>query len=217
MIFIQDFGCDQHLWRLVVPAFEGRYRVVLLDLAGAGGSDLTACDPARYATLAAHAQDALDVVHALDLHNAVLVGLSVGAMISVLAAIREPKRFARLVAPSPRFYEHAPCGYCSCLPDGTLVKLNQTLLGFLGYMRQEVVACPTLPQRLTVGGRLHYETHCAPLLLLLQGQVREVSHSLRRHDGSALPVLLNAVLRCRCSGCSARACTACSPTCSATP
>ena len=101
----------------------------------------------------------------------------------------------RLTAENPDdFYEHAPCGYCSCLPDGTLVKLNQTLLGWLGYTRQEVVACLTLPQLLTVGGRLHYEMHCAPLLLL-QGQVREVSYSLRRHDGSTLPVLLNAVLQ----------------------
>lgn len=90
-------------------------------------------------------------------------------------------------------YEHAPCGYCTCLPDGTLVKLNQTLLGWLGYRAEELVARRCLQQLLTVGGRLHYETHCAPLLLL-QGQVREISYLLRRRDGSTLPVLLNAVL-----------------------
>ncbi|RAK70567.1 PAS domain-containing sensor histidine kinase [Hymenobacter edaphi] len=90
-------------------------------------------------------------------------------------------------------YEHAPCGYCTCLPDGTLVKLNQTLLGWLGYRRDELVARRCLQQLLTVGGRLHYETHCAPLLLL-QGQVREMSYLLRRRDGSTLPVLLSAAL-----------------------
>ncbi|MCC3159903.1 PAS domain-containing sensor histidine kinase [Hymenobacter sp. 15J16-1T3B] len=90
-------------------------------------------------------------------------------------------------------YEHAPCGYCTCLPDGTLVKLNQTLLGWLGYRREELVARRCLQQLLTVGGRVHYETHCAPLLLL-QGQVREMSYLLRRRDGSTLPVLLSAVL-----------------------
>jgi phosphoserine phosphatase RsbU/P len=90
-------------------------------------------------------------------------------------------------------YEHAPCGYCTCLPDGTLVKLNQTLLDWLGYRREELVARRCLQQLLTVGGRLHYETHLAPLLLL-QGQVREISYSLRRHDDRLLPVLLNAVL-----------------------
>ncbi|HEX8426857.1 PAS domain-containing sensor histidine kinase [Hymenobacter sp.] len=91
------------------------------------------------------------------------------------------------------FYEHAPCGYCSCLPDGTLIKVNQTLLDWLGYTRQELVARQCLQHLLTIGGRLHYETHCAPLLLL-QGQVREISYSLRRKAGSTLPVLMNAKL-----------------------
>ncbi|GAB3237798.1 hypothetical protein GCM10027346_29780 [Hymenobacter seoulensis] len=90
-------------------------------------------------------------------------------------------------------YEHAPCGYCTCLPDGTLVKLNQTLLTWLGYARQELIARHCLQQLLTVGGRLHYETHCSPLLLL-QDQVRELSYLLRRKDGTTLPVLMNATL-----------------------
>ena len=91
-------------------------------------------------------------------------------------------------------YEHAPCGYCSCLPDGTLVKINQTLLGWLSYSRAELVARLQLQQLLTVGGHLHFEMHCAPLLLL-QGQVREMSYLLRRKDGSTQPVLLNATLQ----------------------
>lgn len=90
-------------------------------------------------------------------------------------------------------YEHAPCGYCTCLPDGTLVKLNQTLLGWLGYTRVELVARQCLQQLFTVGGRLHYETYGAPMLLL-QDQVREFSYMLRRKDGSILPVLMNAHL-----------------------
>ena len=59
MVFVHGFGCDQHMWRLVAPAFEAAYRVVLLDLVGAGNSDLTAYDPARYSTLDAHAEDVL--------------------------------------------------------------------------------------------------------------------------------------------------------------
>ena len=105
MVFVHGFGCDQHMWRHVAPAFEDRYRAVLLDLVGAGKSDLTAYDPDHYSTLQAHADDVLAVVEALDLHGAVLVGHSVSAMIAVLAAIREPARFAQLVlvAPSPRY------------------------------------------------------------------------------------------------------------------
>jgi len=90
-------------------------------------------------------------------------------------------------------YEHAPCGYCSCLPDGTLVKVNQTLLDWLGYTREELVAHRCLQELFTIGGRMHYETHCAPMLLL-QDQVREVSYTLRRKNDTALPVLMSAVL-----------------------
>ncbi|WP_133272537.1 PAS domain-containing sensor histidine kinase [Hymenobacter radiodurans] len=106
-----------------------------------------------------------------------------------------PELDLRLTEENPDdLYEHAPCGYCSCLPDGTLVKLNQTLLDLLGYTRQELVARLCLQELFTIGGRLHYEMHCAPLLIL-QGQVRELSYSLRRKDGTTLPVLMNAVLR----------------------
>jgi sigma-B regulation protein RsbU (phosphoserine phosphatase) len=90
-------------------------------------------------------------------------------------------------------YEQAPCGYCSCLPDGTLVKVNQTLLTWLGYTRQELVAHRSLHQLLTLGGALHFEMHGMPLLLL-QGYVRELSYQLCHKDGTTQPVLLTATL-----------------------
>jgi len=42
MVFAHGFGCDQHMWRFVSPAFETDYRIVLFDHVGAGGSDLSA-------------------------------------------------------------------------------------------------------------------------------------------------------------------------------
>ncbi|MBT9392717.1 HAMP domain-containing histidine kinase [Hymenobacter sp. NST-14] len=90
-------------------------------------------------------------------------------------------------------YDDAPCGYCSCLPDGTLVKVNRTLLTWLGYERTELVARRCFQELLTVGGRLHYETYFVSLLLL-RGQAREISYQLCRANGASLPVLLNATL-----------------------
>jgi PAS domain S-box-containing protein len=89
-------------------------------------------------------------------------------------------------------YEQAPCGYFSCLPDGTFVKLNATLLGWLGYERAELLYQRRFQDLLTIGGRLFYDTHFGPLLQL-QGAVSEISFRLRRKDGRALPVLINAV------------------------
>ncbi|MGI4864481.1 MAG: alpha/beta fold hydrolase [Janthinobacterium lividum] len=109
IVFLHGLGSDQTSWHRVAPAFESHYQVVLLDLVGAGKSDTAAYEYTKYASLNAHADDLLAVLRELDLQNVVFVGHSVGAMIGVLAAIKEPKRFGRLVllAPSPRFVNEA--------------------------------------------------------------------------------------------------------------
>ena len=110
MLFAHGFGCDQNMWRLITPAFEDEYRIVLFDYVGHGKSDRSAYDAARYSSLDGFAQDILDIVHELDLRDVVLVGHSVSAIIGVLAANVEPDRFARLVmvSPSPRYINDAP-------------------------------------------------------------------------------------------------------------
>jgi sigma-B regulation protein RsbQ len=107
MLFAHGFGCDQHMWRFVAPRFEDRFRVVLFDHVGAGGSDLSAYDPDRYASLAGYADDVLGICRELDLHDVIFVGHSVSAMIGALAALAEPERFAKLVfvGPSPRYID----------------------------------------------------------------------------------------------------------------
>ena len=109
IVFLHGLGSDQSCWRLLAPAFEDRYRVVRLDLVGAGQSDPQAYDYAKYGSLRAHADDLLAVLRELDAHEVLFVGHSVSAIIGVLAAIKEPARFGRLVllAPSPRFVNAA--------------------------------------------------------------------------------------------------------------
>jgi len=105
MLFAHGFGCDQHMWRHVAPHFEHDFKVVLFDHVGAGGSDLTAYDPGRHASLAGYAADVVEICRELDLRDVVFVGHSVASMIGVLAAAAAPGRFAKLVlvSPSPRY------------------------------------------------------------------------------------------------------------------
>ena len=105
MVFAHGFGCDQNMWRYVAPAFEDAYRVVVFDYVGAGKSDLSQYDADRYGSLDGYAQDVLDVCHALDLRDVILVGHSVSSMVAVLAANQEPDLFAHLIliGPSPRY------------------------------------------------------------------------------------------------------------------
>ncbi|GAB3892778.1 hypothetical protein GCM10027612_40970 [Microbispora bryophytorum subsp. camponoti] len=91
-------------------------------------------------------------------------------------------------------YEHAPCGYLSTLPDGTIVRVNRTLLELTGYAPGELTGGMRIQNLLAVGDRIFYETHFAPLLAM-QSVVREIAVDVRRADGTRLPVLLNAVMR----------------------
>jgi sigma-B regulation protein RsbU (phosphoserine phosphatase) len=91
-------------------------------------------------------------------------------------------------------YENAPCGYLSTLPDGTIVKANQTFLSWTGFDREELVGRRRLQELFPVGDRIFYETHWAPLLRM-QGTVREIAVELVGRAGDRLPVLANAVLK----------------------
>lgn len=105
MVFAHGYGCDQNMWRLVTPAFEADYRIILFDHVGAGQSDLSAYDRTKYSSLDGYVSDLLEVCDELEIEHGVFVGHSVSAMIGVLAAIREPERFDDLVliGPSPRY------------------------------------------------------------------------------------------------------------------
>ncbi len=91
-------------------------------------------------------------------------------------------------------YENAPCGFLSSLPDGTIVKVNQTLLTWTGYQRHDLIGRKRFSQLLSAGGRIFYETHYAPLLHM-QGAVKEIAVELVCADGRQLPVLVNSVVK----------------------
>jgi sigma-B regulation protein RsbQ len=107
MVFAHGYGCDQSMWRFVAPAFEDRFRTVLFDHVGMGGSDLAAFDAEAYGSLAQYAGDVIDVARELDLRGAIFVGHSVSAIIGALAAIEAPDVFSDLVmiGPSPRYID----------------------------------------------------------------------------------------------------------------
>jgi PAS domain S-box-containing protein len=92
-------------------------------------------------------------------------------------------------------YEHAPCGYLSTLPDGSIVKVNQTFLDWTGTERGALLAGTKFQALLTIGSRVYYETHYAPLLRM-QGRVNELAIEIRRQDGRTVPVLMNARQKC---------------------
>jgi sigma-B regulation protein RsbQ len=134
MLFVHGFGCDQNMWRFVAPEFEDRFRVVLMDHVGAGGSDQSAYDVAKYSSLDGYATDVLEICEALDLRDVVLVGHSVSAMIGMLAALRAPDRIGKLVmvGPSPRYIDDD--GYVGGFSEADIKELLESLdSNYLGW------------------------------------------------------------------------------------
>ncbi|MFF7253486.1 PP2C family protein-serine/threonine phosphatase [Streptomyces microflavus] len=90
-------------------------------------------------------------------------------------------------------YEQAPCGYLSTLMDGTIAKINATLLEWLGLDRSRVVGRMRFADLLTVGGKLYHETHFAPLLQM-KGEVSGVALDIKGAAGR-IPVLVTSKVK----------------------
>ncbi|WP_151083245.1 alpha/beta fold hydrolase [Nocardioides cynanchi] len=138
LLFAHGFGCDQHMWRFVTPAFEDRFRVVRFDFVGSGGSDLTTYDVERYSTLQGYADDVVSLCTELDLTDVTYVGHSVAAMIGVLAEVARPELFAQLVlvGPSPRYIDTDGYrgGFSADDIEQLLGSLDSNYLGWSGAM-----------------------------------------------------------------------------------
>ncbi|MCW2840815.1 MAG: alpha/beta hydrolase [Aeromicrobium sp.] len=134
IVFAHGFGCDQNMWRLVVPAFEADFQVVVFDYVGAGGSDLAAYDRDKYASLAGYASDVIEIVEHLDRAPVTFVGHSVSTMIGVLASIERPELFDRLVllGPSARYIDDGDYvgGFSSADIDELLESMDSNYLGW---------------------------------------------------------------------------------------
>jgi sigma-B regulation protein RsbQ len=105
LVFAHGFGTDQTSWRFVKENFSADYRLVLYDNVGGGKSDPSAFSPNKYQELNTYASDLLEIVNVLGLKDAVLIAHSVSSMIGILAAIRNPSAFSKLllVGASPRY------------------------------------------------------------------------------------------------------------------
>lgn len=152
VMLAHGFGCDQNMWRLVVPTLERDFTVVLFDHVGAGRSDLSAWSKHRYSTLEGYAEDVLEICHELDLGPVTFVGHSVSATMGVLAAARDPEAFSGLVllAPSPCFIDDPEADYRGGFSaediDELLESLDANYLGWSGAMAPVIMGNPDRPE-----------------------------------------------------------------------
>jgi sigma-B regulation protein RsbQ len=150
MLFAHGFGCDQNMWRHIVPYFRDTHRVVLFDHVGAGNSDPSAYDPQRYSSLNGYAEDVLAICAELGLTDVIFVGHSVSAMIGVLAAAARPEVFRGLVlvGPSPRYINDGDYvgGFEQADIEELLASLESNYLGWSAAMAPVIMGRPDAPE-----------------------------------------------------------------------
>ena len=152
MMFAHGYGCDQDMWRRLLPYFADDYRLVLFDHVGAGHSDVNAYDREKYGSLDGYAADLLEICASLDLEDVILVAHSVSAMIAVIAATQEPERFSRLilVAPSPRYTNDPAEGYVGGFSqediEGLLASLDSNYFAWAEALAPMAMANPETPE-----------------------------------------------------------------------
>lgn len=150
IMLAHGFGCDQNLWRLVVPLLAERFRLILFDHVGSGSSDPSAWDAERYSDLQQYADDILEIIDAMSLDDVVFVGHSVASMMGVLAAATRPEAFAGLVllTPSPRYLDDRDYrgGFERTDIDELLDSIDSNYLGWSRAMAPVIMGTPDRPE-----------------------------------------------------------------------
>ncbi|MCU1615984.1 MAG: alpha/beta hydrolase fold protein [Frankiales bacterium] len=196
MVFAHGFGCDQSMWRLVIPDFEVDHSVVLFDHVGSGNSDLSAYDREKYDSLAGYAADVVEICRELGLSDVVFVGHSVSAVIGVLAAAQAPELFGALVmiGPNPRYVDDD--GYTGGFSRADIASLLDSLDGnHLGWSRTMAPVIMGNPDRPELSEELT-NSFCRtdPEIARQFARVTFLSDNRADLPGVAVPTL---VLQCR--------------------
>jgi pimeloyl-ACP methyl ester carboxylesterase len=82
LVFIHGWSCDSNYWREQIPAFKNKYTLVMVDLAGHGGTDGNRSDW----TIARFGGDVATALSAVPNKQVILIGHSMGGPVALEAA-----------------------------------------------------------------------------------------------------------------------------------
>ena len=150
MVLAHGFGCDQSMWRYLIPSFHDDYRTVLFDHVGSGSSDLSAYDTQKYNSLEGYADDLIEIIREVGGEPVVFVGHSVSAMIGLIASLKAPHLFAAhvMVGPSPCYVNDGDYigGFSRDDIDDLLHTLEGNYLGWSSTMAPAIMGAPEQPE-----------------------------------------------------------------------
>lgn len=89
-------------------------------------------------------------------------------------------------------YNNAPCGYHSLDREGMFVEINDTELGWIGYVREEVVGKMQFRSLLAPKGQAVFDENFERFKR--EGGMRDLELELAHKNGTVLPVLISATM-----------------------
>ena len=150
VMFAHGFGCDQNMWRYVVPSFIDRFTVVLFDLVGSGKSDLSAYDFTKYDSLQGYAADLIEIINEVTEKPIIYIGHSVSAIIGLLAAAGAPEKFKCqiMIGPSPCYINDGDYrgGFSRADVEELCNTIDSNYLGWSSTMAPAIMGSPEQPE-----------------------------------------------------------------------
>lgn len=151
LLLAHGFGCDQNMWRFMVPALEKQYQLVLFDYMGSGNSMLTDYSSDKYSSLEGYAEDIIDVIEELQLSNVTVIGHSVSSIIASIASLKIPKLITKLVmvCPSPCFLNFLPeyeGGFERSDLEELIQLMDKNYIGWANYLAPLVMGGSQSPE-----------------------------------------------------------------------
>jgi pimeloyl-ACP methyl ester carboxylesterase len=106
ILFLHFSGANSMMWQRIVPYFQDRYRLILVDLRGHGKSDR----PETGYHIDEMARDVIGIMQHLELARAHVVGSSLGAEVGLSMAADYADRVMSLVCEGALSSEYGPYG-----------------------------------------------------------------------------------------------------------
>jgi len=204
LIFAHGFGTDQTAWEDVKKGFAEDYRLVLYDNIGGGKADPNAYSPIKYNTLHSYADDLWAIIADLQLVNVTVIAHSVSSMITLLAAIKEPQHFSKLVfiGASPRYLNDEVENYIGGFTQSALNNMYHTMTtNYYAWVSGFSAAAMRNPDHPELGeafartlGEIRPDIALSVAKVIFESDIRKELHKLDKptlliqaHDDIAVP------------------------------
>ena len=146
IVFAHGFGCDQNMWRYLIPSFKDRFKIVLFDLVGSGKSDLSAYDFRKYESLHGYAEDLIEIIDDVTDQPIIFVGHSVSATIGLIASAGSPEKFKCqiMIGPSPCYVNDGDYigGFSRADVEELCDTIDSNYLGWSSTMAPAIMGSP---------------------------------------------------------------------------